>query len=127
FPYLPRHSAAALGPGERDIELAYKFEADAAIEGPLGLQLQTQSGRSVPGTIAVDWSRSLHRSMGSIATKVLTPAASGVEDKVLLVHLPAWRNPLDELSRRETRVLVELLRAQQQNLGRGRDLSDLRA
>lgn len=127
FPYLPRHSAAALGPGDRDIELAYKFESDAAKEGPLGLQLQAQSGRSVPGTVAADWARTLHRSMGSIKTQVLTASASGVEDKILLVHLPAWRNPLDELSRREARVLVELLRAQQQNRGRGRDLSDLRA
>jgi hypothetical protein len=30
FPCLPRYSAAALGPGDPDIELAYKFEADAA-------------------------------------------------------------------------------------------------
>lgn len=127
FPHLPRHSAAALGPGDRDIEVAYRFEADAAKEGPLGLQLQLQSGRSVPGTVAADWARTLHRSMGSITTKVLSASVSGVEDKILLVHLPAWRNPLDELSRRETRVLVELLRAQQQNRGRGRDLSDLRA
>lgn len=127
FPYLPRHSASALGPGDRDIEMEYKFEADATREGPLGKQLQAQSGRSVPGTIAAEWARTLHRSMGSINTKVLTASTSGVEDKILLVHLPAWRNPLDELSRREARVLVELLRAQQQNRGRGRDLSDLRA
>ncbi|NKV32807.1 AAA family ATPase [Rhodococcus hoagii] len=127
FPYLPRHSAAALGSGERDIELAYRFEAEAAKEGPLGRQLQSQSGRSAPGTVAADWTRSLHRSLGGISTKVVTESASGVEDKILLIHLPAWRNPLDELSRREARVLVELLRAQQQNRGRGRDLSDLRA
>lgn len=127
FPYLPRHSAAALGSGERDIELTYKFEAEAAKEGPLGRQLQSQSGRSAPGTVAAGWTRSLHRSMGGISTRVVTESASGVEDKILLVHLPAWRNPLDELSRREARVLVELLRAQQQNRGRGRDLSDLRA
>ena len=127
FPFLPRHSAAALGPRDRDIELAYRFEADVAKEGPLGIQLQAQSGRSAPGTVAAEWARTLHRSMGSITTKVLTGSASGVEDKILLLHLPAWRNPLDELSRREARVLVELLRAQQQNRGRGRDLSDLRA
>ena len=127
FPYLPRHSAAALGPGDRDIEIEYNFEVDVAKEGPLGLQLQAQSGRSAPGTVAANWSKTMHRSMGSIGTSTLNPSASGVEDKILLVHLPAWRNPLDELSRREARVLVELLRAQQQNRGHGRDLSDLRA
>lgn len=127
FPYLPRHSAAALGTGDRDIELEYKFEGHAADEGPLGKQLQDQSGRSVPGTVAAEWARTMHRSMGAINTKVLTASTSGVEDKILLIHLPAWRNPLDELSRREARVLVELLRAQQQNRGHGRDLTDLRA
>jgi putative ATP-dependent endonuclease of OLD family len=91
----------------------------------LGLQLQALSGRTAPGAVAAEWARTLHRSLGSIVTRPLG-LQSEVEQKVLLVHLPAWRNPLDELSRRETRILVELLRAQQQNRGRGRDLSDLR-
>jgi putative ATP-dependent endonuclease of OLD family len=56
-----------------------------------------------------------------------TLLASEIESALLLVHLPAWRNPLDELARREARILVELLRAQQQNRGRGRDLTSLRA
>ncbi|MFE1838146.1 hypothetical protein [Streptomyces sviceus] len=30
-----------------------------------------------------------------------------------LIYLAAWRQPLDELARREVRILVELLRAQQ--------------
>lgn len=127
FPYLPRHSAAALGSGDRDIELEYRFEAEGEPEGPLGEQLQAQSGRSESGTVAARWARTLHRSLGSIKTRPLSESTSGIEDKILLVHLPAWRNPLDELSRREARILVELLRAQQQNRGRGRDLSDLRA
>lgn len=125
FPHLPRHSSAALGAGDRDIEVEYRFETDADAEGPLGLQLQAQSGRKAPGTVAAEWARTLHRNLGAITTKALGPP-SDVEAKTLLVHLPAWRNPLDELARRETRILVELLRAQQQNRGRGRDLSDLR-
>lgn len=125
FPHLPRHSAAALGVGDRDIELEYRFASDPGEEGPLGLQMQALSGRTAPGTVAAEWARTLHRSLGSIATRPLG-LQSEIEQKTLLVHLPAWRNPLDELSRRETRVLVELLRAQQQNRGRGRDLSDLR-
>src|ERR1019366_8668832 len=34
-------------------------------------------------------------------------------DRVRMIYLPALRNPVDELSRRETRVLIELLRAEQ--------------
>lgn len=124
FPQLPRISAAALGPADRDLEIEYSFEASAHDEGPLGRQLQAQSGRSAPGTVAATWSKSLHRSMGSVSARSLVH--SQVEVKTLLIHLPAWRNPLDELARRETRVLVELLRAQQQNRGHGRDLSRLR-
>lgn len=67
----------------------------------------------------------MHRDLGTISTKPLGPI-SDVESRTRLVHLPAWRNPLDELARRETRILVELLRAQQQNRGHGRDLSRLR-
>lgn len=87
FPYLPRHSAAALGTGDRDIEVEYKFERHAAAEGPLGKQLQDQSGRLVPGTVAAEWARTMHRSMGAIRTKVLTASTSGVEDKILLCRV----------------------------------------
>ena len=125
FPHLPRHSAAALGTGDRDIEVEYRFERDTSPEGPLGQQIQAQGGRIAPGTVAAEWARTLHRNLGTISTKPLGPL-SDVESQTLLVHLPAWRNPLDELARRETRILVELLRSQQQNRGRGRDLSRLR-
>lgn len=125
FPHLPRLPAAALGSGDRDIEVEYRFDSDATREGPLGRQLQAQGGRSAPGTVAAGWARTLHRNLGAISTKPLG-LVSDVESQTLLVHLPAWRNPLDELARRETRILVELLRAQQQNRGRGRDLSGLR-
>lgn len=123
FPRLPPLSATALGDGDRDIEVEYAFESSAADEGPLGLRMQAQSSRSVPGTVAVNWTRTLERSLGTIRTRSLGP---GPEESLRLVHLPASRNPLDELARRETRVLVELLRAQQQNRGRGRDLTALR-
>lgn len=125
FPHLPRQSASALGAGDRDIEVAYRFETEADKEGPLGQQLQAQAGRAAPGTIAAEWTRTLHRDLGSISSKPLGPT-NDVEPRTRVVYLPAWRNPIEELARRETRILVELLRAQQQNRGRGRDLSHLR-
>ena len=125
FPHLPPLSSSVLGPGERRIDVEYSFATDAADEGPLGKRLQAQSGRISPGTVATTWSRTLHRNLGRVRTDSLV--SSEVEPSLLLIHLPAWRNPLDELSRREARILVELLRAQQQNRGRGRDLTALRA
>lgn len=124
FPQLPRLSAAALGAVDRHVEVEYSYASEKEVEGPLGRVLQSQSSRNAPGTLATAWSKTLHRSLGTIATKSLV--SSEVESQTLLVHLPAWRNPLDELARRETRVLIELLRAQQQNRGRGRDLTQLR-
>lgn len=128
FPHLPRPSAAALGPpGRRRIDVEYSFASDATEEGPLGTRLQAQSGRSSPGTVAVNWTHTLHPGLGRVRTETLRAAQENVESALLLIHLPAWRNPLDELARREARILVELLRAQQQNRGRGRDLTSLRS
>lgn len=125
FPQLPRPAAAALGESERSVEVEYSFETDLSEEGPLGLALQAQTGRSAPGTVATTWAKSLRRDLGRVGTNMLY--GSDLEPLLHLVYLPAWRNPLDELARRETRILIELLRAQQQNLGRGRDLTGMRA
>ncbi|WP_166462658.1 AAA family ATPase [Amycolatopsis acidicola] len=125
FPQLPQLSSAALGDGTCTVEVEYSFDADTTTEGPFGRQLQAQSSRNAAGTVATSWSKTLTRRMGRIGTETLVHSEH--ERLIRLVHLPAWRNPLDELARRETRVLVELLRAQQQNLGRGRNLSSLRA
>lgn len=125
FPHLPRISSAALGDGARTVEVDYSFDDEAGNEGPLGRQLQAQSGRNAPGTLAMTWTKTLARDLGRVRAESLI--SSDYEERVRLVHLPAWRNPLDELARRETRILVELLRAQQQNLGRGRNLARLRA
>ena len=107
------------------MEVTYHFETETSEEGPLGQQLQAQAGRAAPGTVAAQWTRTLHRDLGSISSKPLGPT-NDVEPRTRVVYLPAWRNPIEELARRETRILVELLRAQQQNRGRGRDLSHLR-
>lgn len=125
FPRLPRPSSAGLGDGDRFVEVEYRFADDEADEGPLGRQIQAQSGRNAPGTVAAAWTRSLYRDLGKVSAR--TVAANEHSDSFRLVYLPAWRNPVDELARREARILIELLRAQQQNLGRGRNLGGLRA
>jgi putative ATP-dependent endonuclease of OLD family len=124
FPLIPRINAAALGTGERSIELEYRFESDAVKEGPLGVSLWEQAGISSPGTTAAAWRRDLSRDLGRI--RPTTVLGSDVLDSVNLVYLPAWRNPVDELARREARILVELLRAQQQRINGSRNLVDLR-
>ncbi len=125
FPRLPRQSAASLGSGARSIDVEYSYEADAGAEGPLGRQLWEQSGITSPGTVAAWWSRGLSRNLGAIRATTLIP--HDVADSVRFVYLPAWRNPLDELARREARILVELLRAQQQRVNGSRNLAGLRA
>lgn len=125
FPHLPRMTAAGLGSGERTIDIEYSFEAESSTEGPLGRQLQAQTGHVVDGAIAGRWTRALRRDLGSISAR--TTETHDVADAVRVIYLPAWRNPLDELARREARILVELLRAQQQRLHGNRNLAGLRA
>ncbi|MDO8148740.1 AAA family ATPase [Isoptericola sp. b515] len=125
FPTLPRPSAASLGPGERAVRLEYYYEEQPNDEGPLGKRLQAQTGRTSPGTAAAWWSRTLRRDLGTVRAETLE--RNDVESQIRLIYLPAWRNPVDELSRREARILIELLRAQQQDLTSGRDLTALRA
>jgi putative ATP-dependent endonuclease of OLD family len=47
-------------------------------------------------------------------------------DETRLIYLPAHRNPVDELARREAEVLVELLRTEQERRHGHRNLADLR-
>jgi len=67
----------------------------------------------------------LERDLGSIRARDET--RNDVASNIRLLYLPAWRNPLDELARREARILVELLRAQQQRVNGSRSLDTLRA
>lgn len=123
FPALTPPSAAALGSGTRIVDIEYRFDLDPANEGPLGRQIAAQTGRSAPGTVAAAWTRELKRELGRVYARGIT---SEHEDAFRLLYLPAWRNPLDELARREARILVELLRSEQQNQGGGRNLAGLR-
>lgn len=99
------------------IDVAFEFGGEGP-EGPLGLSLVAQSQQPP------HWSRQLERSLGKVR-------AVGIEDgnhveETRLIYLPAHRNPVDELARREAEVLVELLRAEQERRHGHRNLGDLR-
>lgn len=118
FPGLRRPSSAVLGDNPRTIDVEFAF-GGLGPEGPLGSSLLGRS-EGPPG-----WTRRLERSLG-------TARAVGVEggqhvEATRLIYLPALRNPVDELARREAEVLVELLRAEQERRHGHRNLGDVRA
>jgi putative ATP-dependent endonuclease of OLD family len=124
FPRGVAVSAAALGRRPRSVKVAYSYEPQGLPEGPLGTMLQQQSGHQVPGGSAGEWERDLSRRLGLVSAG--SPSQDALLEHLRFVYLPAWRNPLDELARREARVLIELLRAQQQRTDGTRNLKDLR-
>lgn len=123
FPSLPRFSAASLASGDRSIDIEYRLEDSGRAEGPLGTQALTQSSALGPGEIAAAWDTTLSRNLGWIRAR---RSHHDLAEKIRLLYLPASRNPVDELARREARILVELLRAQQQRLDGSRNLTGLR-
>ncbi|WP_330251410.1 AAA family ATPase [Nocardia sp. NBC_00565] len=125
FPALGRFSAASLGSGERGIDVECRLQPPGAAEGPLGIQLISQSGALQPGDVAATWRKTLSRNLGTIRSQ--WDQGHELASAVKLIYLPAQRNPIDELARREARILVELLRAQQQRLDKTRNLTGLRA
>jgi len=126
FPSVGRFPAAALGPGRRAIDVEYRYETDPTKEGPLGRALQLNGGPVGAGERVGAWSRDLYRQLGNVRYKKLV-GSQDLADGIRMVYLPAARNPLDELARREARILIELMRAQQQRRDGTRNLADLRA
>ncbi|MGQ4431306.1 MULTISPECIES: ATP-dependent nuclease [unclassified Streptomyces] len=131
FPVLPRPTSAVLAPPdtgvERNIDITYTLADDLQAEGRLGREIHTTAHRRL-GREAEAWSVSLQRQLGTVTSRVTS--SHGVTRKIdqfKLIYLPAWRHPLDELARREARILVELLRARQQELYGSRNLVALRA
>lgn len=117
FPQLLRPSVAVLGDPPRGIDIDFRFGGEGP-EGPLGTSLIAQSQQPPR------WSRQLERSLGRVR-------AVGIEDanhvdETRIIYLPAHRNPVDELARREAEVLVELLRSEQERRQGHRNLGDLR-
>ena len=118
FPQLPRPTSASLGAVPRRIDVEFTF-GGGGDEGPLGQALLDQA-QDPPR-----WSRQLERSLGHVRSVGID---SGHHvDETRLIYLPAHRNPVDELARREAEVLVELLRAEQERLHGHRNLADVRA
>ncbi len=120
FPRLAPIDATALGATPRAVRVEYEFEADASREGALG-QYRKRQGLAAPR-----WGRPLERSLGQVrAGRPVEPAAE--YDSIRLVHLPALRNPVDDLSRRDARILLELLRAGERRHPETGGLRSLRA
>ncbi len=120
FPRLAPIDATALGATPRAVRVEYEFEADASREGALGRYRKKQ------GLGAPNWGRPLERSLGQVrAGRPVEPATE--YDSIRLVQLPALRNPVDDLSRRDARILLELLRADERRHPETGGLRSLRA
>lgn len=120
FPRLPRPSAAVLSRTDpREIEVEFAFSPAGDVESSLGIALQSAS---LP---APSWVRQLERNLGQVRARAVGSQPDALEN-LRLIYLPASRNPLDELARREAQILVELLRAEQQRLHGHRNLVDIR-
>jgi putative ATP-dependent endonuclease of OLD family len=118
FPVMPRPTSALLGANPRAIHVGFQFGG----EGPEGLLGQSLQARAEG---APRWSRRLERSLGSVRAAALEDAQH--VDTTRLIYLPAYRNPIDELARREAEIVVELLRAEQERRSNHRNLASVRA
>lgn len=119
FPQLPRPTADLLRrsrDGERDLTMSYEFDAAFEHEGTLGRHLLAEAEP------APAFSKPLARSLG----RVRVSSGDTEPDGLRVIYLPAYRNPLDELARRDADILVELLRAEQQRRLGHRNLGKLR-
>ena len=115
FPQLPRPSAAVLGSTPREVEVHYAFNENGEDESQLGKMLVAEPA----------WVYELKRNLGQLRASLVGPQPPEGFANLRLIYLPAHRNPLDELARREAQILIELLRAQQQERGH-RNLLDVR-
>lgn len=120
FPRIAPIDAIALGATPRAVYVEYEYEDDETREGALG------DHRKQRGLAAPKWGRPLERSLGQV--RAGRPVESVTEyDSIRLIHLPALRNPVDDLSRRDTRILLELLRADERRHPETGGLRSLRA
>ena len=119
FPSIPRPSSVVLGSNPRTIDVSFTLESNSDKEGPLGKSLIAQS-LGPP-----KWTRHLKKSLGRVRAVGITGGV-GV-DATRLIYLPAHRNPIDELARREVEVLIDLLKSEQERALGHRNLADVRS
>ena len=118
FPNLRRPSSAVLGDRPRNISVEFAF-ADGEPQGPLEQSLRSCS--EAPPR----WTRHLERSLGTV--RAVGIDGGNLVEVTRMIYLPAHRNPVDELARREAEVIVELLRAEQQRRSGHRNLAEVRS
>ncbi len=116
FPYVNPPQAAILGDGRRAVELSFSFDPET--ESKWGKALQREHSR------APYWTRELSRSMGRVRANRISQGEH--YDHARVIYFPAHRNPLDDLARRESQILVDLLRAQHERATGTRNLESLR-
>jgi len=119
FPQITRPTVAVLGPTPREIDVAFQFAPAGEPESALG------KGLSAATSPAPSWTRTLERNLGQVRARQVGMEPEGMAN-LRLIYLPGYRNPVDELARREAQILVELLRAEQQRLHGHRNLVNVR-
>ncbi len=120
FPQIMRPTVAVFGPHTpREIEVEFAFSPAGDLESPLG------QGLIATSTPPPAWTRPLERNLGQVRASAPQTSSDAI-DNLRMVYLPGYRNPLDELARREAQILVELLRAEQQRLHGHRNLVGVR-
>lgn len=120
FPKCGAVDATALGPAPRQVHVKYEYESDDALEGVYARQ---RKDRGVP---APEWKRNIDRYLGLVKPGKVDGSVDDV-NAMRLVYLPAVRNPVDDLSRRDSRVLLELFRAVSRNRNGADSLVSLRS
>lgn len=120
FPQLRRPTVAVFGQAPpREIDVEFEMGPAGDLESALGIGLLASS------TPPPKWTRPLERNLGQVRAAAPVDAPDALEN-LRLVYLPGYRNPLDELAQREAQILVELLRAEQQQLNGSRNLVGIR-
>ncbi|KQH80024.1 hypothetical protein AO501_33925 [Mycobacterium gordonae] len=82
FPRVPPINSAALGSGDRSIEVEYWYEREASEEGPLGRMIQAQAGVSLTDAQAMRWERQLSRSLGTVRAQNVGSVETELADAI---------------------------------------------